>query len=304
LNPAAGKGVAQLLSGYASLVDAALDDVLRLEAAPEPLADAMRYGVLAGGKRLRPILALLACEMTGSPREWALTPACALELVHAYSLIHDDLPCMDDADMRRGKPANHIVHGQAMAVLAGDALQALAFEILCAPQPDGYSPELSARLAYELACAAGPTGMVGGQALDIQGGAELPEGHSPLDNLRRMHGMKTGALFRAALRMGCLAGGGSESLLRDLTAYAASFGLAYQIVDDILDVAGDQSLLGKPLGADERGGRLTYPAVAGPDGARELADLAVSDGLSSLAAYGDEAEGLRTLIRYIGRREA
>ncbi len=268
---------------------------LALEGAPENLARAIQYAVLGGGKRLRPVMALSACRMVSGHIEPALPAAAAVEMIHAYSLVHDDLPCMDDDDMRRGRPTTHRVFGEAGAVLAGDALQALAFECLVDSPVSGADV---ARMVGVLAGAAGPRGMVGGQALDIEGAA------TEAAELDEMHAHKTGALFRAAVLLGGIAGGASEALLDDLERYARAFGLVFQISDDLLDVSGDPRKTGRYRGSDADLGRRTYPGVLGVAASRDRMDALVAEGLSVLAPYGDGASDLAELLEFAARRDA
>ena len=222
------------------------------------LYDAMRYSLLTGGKRLRPVLVLEACRLCGGAVEDALPFAGAIEMVHTYSLIHDDLPCMDDDDLRRGRPTNHKVFGEANAVLAGDGLLTAAFETMLAPGQK-LPPERVLEAAGILARAAGGRGMVGGQVLDMAGeGRAL--GLTEVEELQRL---KTGALIRAAVEMGCAVAGGAEEQREALCRYADCLGLAFQIQDDILDVVGDEATLGKPIGSDVRSDKTTFVALKG-----------------------------------------
>lgn len=268
---------------------------------PPRLRQAMAYSVLDGGKRMRPLLAFAAAEALGGDWEAALVPAAAIELVHAYSLIHDDLPAMDDDVLRRGKPTCHVAFDEATAILAGDALQALAFELLAV------SPRLACghatRLAMvsELARASGRQGMVGGQALDIAAAGTL------LDeaDLGRMHGMKTGALIEAAVVTGALASNlAGETQLAQLRRFARLAGLAFQVRDDILDVEVETSELGKEQGKDARLGKPTYTSMLGLEGARERLAGLCAEALEALAPLGAPAEGLRALMRLIVERRA
>jgi farnesyl diphosphate synthase len=231
-------------------------------AAPAGLGDAMRYGVLDGGKRLRPLLVLAAAQAVQGHREAALRAACAVELIHAYSLVHDDMPCMDNDVLRRGKPTVHVKYGEAQAMLAGDAMQALAFEVLT--PDDGVAPELQARLCGLLARAAGHAGMAGGQAIDLASiGKALSE-----QQLRDMHRRKTGALLQASVLMGAACGMVSPSAWQALGAYGEALGLAFQVVDDILDVTQASETLGKTAGKDLHHNKPTYVSVLGLERAR------------------------------------
>jgi farnesyl diphosphate synthase len=246
-------------------VEAALEGFVPRDA-PAGLGEAMRYGVLDGGKRLRPLLVLAACEAVGGLREAALRAACAVELIHAYSLIHDDMPCMDNDVLRRGKPTVHVRYGEAQAMLAGDAMQALAFEVLT-PDAALVPPPLQARLCSLLARAAGHAGMAGGQAIDLSSIGK------PLDEaaLRDMHRRKTGALLQASVLMGAASGDPTPAAWAALADYGAAIGLAFQVVDDILDVTQESHTLGKTAGKDLHHNKPTYVSVLGLSAAREHA---------------------------------
>jgi geranylgeranyl pyrophosphate synthase len=265
-------------------VDAALDGYLPTPpACPAVLSEAMRYSVFAGGKRLRPILTLAAADAiaraTASSRDeaagLALPAACAIELIHTYSLIHDDLPAMDNDTLRRGRPTLHVVYGDGVAILAGDGLQAAAFTIL-ATAPDDPHEILAARklrVSDVIARAAGPVGMVGGQAIDLQAAGQVP-GHSVVldaEHLRGMHSRKTGAMIRASAVAGAVMASGTEAQIDAIDRFAAEIGLAFQIVDDILDVEGSAAELGKTAGKDAAATKTTYPALFGLNGARMMA---------------------------------
>ena len=270
-------------------------------AQPGPLAqvmESMRYSLFAGGKRLRPILLMAAADAVGSDGQRFLQSACALEMIHTYSLIHDDLPAMDDDDYRRGRLTNHKVFGEGMAILAGDGLLTLAFETLLS-QP-GVTPDVLVRVTSEVAQAAGPSGMVGGQAIDLGSEGQQP---SP-EVMKLMHRLKTGALFRASLRAGAMLGGGSDEDVRGLTDYAEQFGLAFQITDDILDVTGTEAVLGKPIGSDEKNNKATYVSVYSLPEAQRMAQEAVTDAVAALVRFGDRAWVLRSLAEYLLTRDS
>jgi geranylgeranyl diphosphate synthase type II len=256
---------------------------------PERLAQAMRYSVEAGGKRLRPVLALLAAEACGADPAEALPAACALELVHTYSLIHDDLPAMDDDDLRRGRPTCHKAFDEATAILAGDGLLTLAFELIARHIP---SAEASRACVLALAEGAGPSGMVGGQMADLQA-----EGRddATLEALEAIHRRKTGALLRSALRMGAAVAGAPESQTAALDAYGGAIGLAFQIIDDLLDVEGDETKLGKRVQKDSGHGKWTYPALLGVAESRARARRLAEEAVAALEPLGDRAEPLRRL---------
>ena len=265
--------------------------------APAGLGEAMRYAVLDGGKRLRPLLVLAACEAVGANAQAALRAACAVELIHAYSLVHDDMPCMDNDVMRRGKPTVHVRFGEARALLAGDALQALAFELLT-PE-DGVPPAMQARLCRELARAAGADGMAGGQAIDLASvGLQLSE-----DQLRQMHRLKTGALLQASVVMGAVCGQTPEGTLRALSDYGAAMGLAFQVVDDVLDVTQDSATLGKTAGKDAASDKPTYVSLMGLEAARAHAEALRAQALAALAASGlTDTRALAALADMVVRR--
>lgn len=276
--------------------------------APHPLGAAMRYSVLGGGKRLRPLLVFAAAEAVGvqvvsgaSGADGAvLRAACATELIHAYSLVHDDLPCMDNDVLRRGKPTVHVQFGEADALLAGDALQALAFELLTPNDPD-IAPTIQARLCRLLACAAGSEGMAGGQAIDLASvGTALDE-----VNLRRMHSLKTGALLAASVEMGAACGSDvSPQALSALRDYGAALGLAFQVIDDILDVTADSQTLGKTAGKDAANDKPTYVSLLGLQGARAEANGLLSQALDALARSGlADTSALAALARTVVERD-
>lgn len=264
----------------------ALDQALQLSSAPEALLAPMRYAALDGGKRIRPLLvfaaveAVLGVDIETAPahlRHAALQAACALECVHVYSLMHDDLPCMDDDDLRRGRPTTHVQYGEAMAMLAGDALQALAFDLLCATMP-GVPPDTQVHWCRTLARAAGANGMCGGQAIDLNAvGQRLDQ-----TQLEAMHAGKTGALFCASLLMGAQAAQASADLLSALDDFGRDLGLAFQVVDDVLDATADTVTLGKTAGKDAAQGKPTFASLMGVDGARAYAQLVMGRGLRRL----------------------
>ncbi|MBI6620757.1 (2E,6E)-farnesyl diphosphate synthase [Pseudomonas corrugata] len=283
-------------------VNAALDTLF---SAPGPelarLYEAMRYSVMNGGKRVRPLLAYAACEALGGQAEQANGAACAVELIHAYSLVHDDLPAMDDDDLRRGQPTTHKKFDEACAILAGDGLQSLAFSALLDPALSDCPAQVRLDMVNALALAAGPAGMVGGQAIDLGSvGLKLDQ-----DALEYMHRHKTGALIEASVRLGALASGrATPAQLQALQTYARAIGLAFQVQDDILDVESDTQTLGKRQGADVARDKPTYPALLGLDAAKayalELRDLA----LDALRPFDAAAEPLRDLARYIVERRS
>lgn len=261
-----------------NLIDNTLNDWLPpADAEPSQLHSAIRYSVLSGGKRVRPVLVFATAEAFGLNREKALAAACAVELIHAYSLIHDDLPAMDDDDLRRGMPTCHIKYGQATAILAGDALQAMAFEILC--NYGEHSATSRVDMIKTLSVASGSLGMVGGQAIDLDSVGQT----LCLDSLERMHNFKTGALIEASIILGAQSANiNTDDMLKPLQQYARSIGLAFQVQDDILDITSDTETLGKTQGADEARNKPTYPALLGLDGAKQKAQELHLDALKAL----------------------
>ena len=254
---------------------------------------AMEYSLMSGGKRVRPMLLMAAADAVNESGSKFLTIAAALEMIHTYSLIHDDLPAMDNDDLRRGKPTTHKVFGEAIAILAGDALLTLAFEVMLRQR--GVSHASILFVVDEVSQAAGVAGMIGGQAIDLESEGKKID----LETLKRMHIGKTGALFKAAIRSGAILAGASSSQLKALTNYANNFGLAFQITDDILDVTGDEKIFGKPIGSDERNQKSTYVTLTSLDEAKKLASEAVDNGVNALKIFGEEADFLRNLIKYL-----
>ncbi len=281
-------------------VEAALSRWVGVQA-PVLLGDAMRYAVQGGGKRLRPLLVLAASEAVGGNAEAALRAACSVELIHAYSLVHDDLPCMDNDVLRRGKPTVHVQFGEADALLAGDALQALAFELLT-PDDASVAPAVQARLCRLLARAAGSEGMAGGQAIDLASvGLALDEAR-----LREMHRMKTGALLQGSVEMGAACAPRVEPLaLQGLRGYGAALGLAFQVVDDILDVTADSATLGKTAGKDAAAHKPTYVSLLGLEGARAEAQRLLVEALAALERSGlADSAALHALGRMVVERDS
>jgi geranylgeranyl diphosphate synthase type II len=265
---------------------------------PARLHAAMHHSLFGGGKRLRPILALAACEAVGGKPEQALHAGCAIELLHTYTLIHDDLPAMDDDDLRRGRPTCHIAFDEATAILAGDALQTMAFEWLAESTPP--PPHTAADLVLELTRAAGSRGVIGGQMEDIA--AEGKPGDADL--LDFIHHHKTGDLLVASVRIGARCGGSSIEQLNALTTYARHAGLAFQIADDVLNATSTAEKLGKAVGSDAARGKLTYVSLHGLDAARAKASALVNESIGALNAFGPEADPLRAIARYIVDRES
>jgi len=277
------------------VIDSALDKYLPASSAPPGrLAEAMRYSVFAGGKRFRPVLAVLVSDSLGGKREYVIPAACALEMIHTYSLIHDDLPAMDDDDLRRGKPSSHKAFGEAMAILAGDALLTLAFEV-AADSPAAASP---ARLVAEMAKGAGPAGMVAGQVADVD--AEGRGGG--LAEVEYIHKHKTAALIRAAARIGAIAADANEAKVAAAGRFGEALGMVFQITDDILDVTAETTALGKTAGKDAAAGKLTFPAIAGLDGARQEAQSWAGEALKSLEQFAPTHTILSQLVPYVQGR--
>ncbi|HEY5522914.1 MAG TPA: farnesyl diphosphate synthase [Desulfuromonadaceae bacterium] len=282
-------------------VDAALDRFLPRETElPHSVHKAMRYSVFAGGKRVRPILMLAACQAVGGDTGRVIPAACAMEMIHTYSLIHDDLPAMDDDDFRRGNPTNHKVFGEAIAILAGDALLTEAFKLASdARFTDGCNPSGLLAVIHEIATCAGSYGMVGGQVVDMES-----EGRHDIDlaTVQYIHTHKTGALIKASVVAGALLGGAAGQQLAAITRYGEAAGLAFQIADDILDIEGTTEEIGKDAGSDEARGKATYPAVMGLTAAKEEAQSMMNEALGSLEIFGSEADPLREIARYIVQR--
>ena len=280
------------------LIEAALAE----ELAKTPVLDAtlrasMEYSLMAGGKRLRPILLMAAADAVGADGMKFLPVACALEMIHTYSLIHDDLPAMDDDALRRGKATNHVVYGDGIAILAGDALLTLAFTVIL--RQKDIPAETLLRVVDEISRAAGAEGMVGGQALDL----EAENRQITMEELRSVHRGKTGALFCAALRSGAILAGATEEQLAALTSYADHFGLAFQITDDILDVIGSAEEIGKPVGSDEKNNKSTYVSLTSLPEAQALARCTAEAAEEALSIFGSEADFLRGLVTYLVNRK-
>jgi len=288
------------LALYQARVEAAIERYLPASGTPPArLHEAMRYAVLGAGKRVRPVLCYLAGEAVGVPVEALDGPAAAVEMIHAYSLIHDDLPAMDDDDLRRGRPTTHRAFGEATAILAGDALQVLAFEVLASDPAMTRDPATRLGIIRTLAAASGTLGMAGGQAMDL-----AAIGHRlGIEEVEEMHRRKTGALIAASVAMAAASAPALEAARRQaLDGYGRALGLAFQIVDDLLDVEGEATIVGKPVRADAAADKPTYPAVAGVAAARERAEQLCREAVSALADFDARAEPLRQLARYIVER--
>jgi farnesyl diphosphate synthase len=301
MNPAgvAGSLLAEGISRIATEIDAAFDRLLPTpQDARARLVEAMRYAAIGGGKRLRPLLLTATAQMYGVSRDAALRAGVAVEAIHIYSLIHDDLPCMDDDALRHGKPTLHRAFDEATAVLAGDALQAFAFEVLADPATSG-DPFIRAELVQALASAAGPHGMAGGQMMDIVAETSAFD----LQAITRLQQLKTGALLGAAVEMGAILGRVPPEGRTHVRGYARDIGLAFQIADDLLDHEGDEMTAGKALRKDAEAGKQTFLSLLGAERAREQAHMLVDQAISHLSQQGSEADLLRALARYIVERD-
>lgn len=282
---------------YLEMINKRLDELLIKSSYNDDIVcDAMRYSVGNGGKRIRPVLVLECCRITGGDIEKALDFACALEFIHTYSLIHDDLPCMDDDDMRRGKPSCHKQFGEEYALLAGDALLTYAFEVIA---NSGFEADKNAKAVLCLAKNSGFNGMIGGQVVDLRS-----EGVSiSYERLKTMHALKTGCLIKCACQLGCIASGADNEVTASLVSYAENIGLAFQIVDDILDVTGTEEELGKPIGSDAESDKTTYVTLFGLEKAQVMADEATDNALKSIGNIKDN-EFLLTLAKTLASRKS
>jgi geranylgeranyl diphosphate synthase, type II len=297
-----GRALKEYLADRKTVIDQALAGYLPGEESYPPMIfQVVRYSVLAGGKRLRPILCLAAAEAIGGTYGPILPVACAIELIHTYSLIHDDLPAMDNDDYRRGRLTSHKMFGEDLAILAGDALLTEAFRLMTRRDlmPD-MPPERLLAAIGEIAHAAGWFGMVGGQVLDIRSEGESVD----RETLQRIHRLKTGMMIRVSLRAGAILADAADEQIESLSNYGEQVGLAYQIVDDILNVEGDRTLLGKETGSDAARGKVTFPAILGVEASRTRAEALIREALSSLAFFDERAEPLRRIARYILERKS
>lgn len=287
------------LDGLSDLINRKLEDymtyVLAGTAGQRKVAEAMAYSISAGGKRIRPVLTAEFCRVCGGTVEAALPAACALEMIHTFSLIHDDLPCMDDDDMRRGKPSCHAAFGEAQALLAGDALLNFAYEVISGGK--GISAETKLALITELSKATGVNGMIGGQVIDTTFEGKMTE-----TELLNMYSMKTGALLKCACKMGCISAGAEKEKISAAELYAEKLGLAFQIIDDILDVTGDEKLLGKPIGSDSDNGKTTYVTLNGVENSRKASETLTNEALSALDAFED-TQFLKELTLFLLKRD-
>jgi farnesyl diphosphate synthase len=295
--------LAGLLDAEANLVSGEVDDFFRrllpvTSDSRARLYEAMRHAAIGGGKRLRPLLTIAAAKLFAIARERAVRVGCAIEALHVYSLIHDDLPCMDDADLRRGKLSVHKAFDEAVAVLAGDSLHALAFEIL-SHQPTHDDPWVRSDLVLELARAAGPAGMAGGQMMDL-----VAEGQQlDLPAITRLQQLKTGALIEYSVEAACLMAKLPQEARTPYRGYARNIGLAFQIADDLIDHSGDSAAAGKPTGRDAHAGKATFVSLLGEDRARQQASFLVSQAIEHLSGHGEEADLLRAIARFAIERD-
>jgi geranylgeranyl diphosphate synthase type II len=288
----------EYLATRAAEVDAALDAFLpKAKEKPATIHAAMRYSLFAGGKRLRPILCLAAAEACGGDLESAMPPACAVEILHTYSLVHDDLPCMDDDDLRRGRPTCHKVYGEGMAVLTGDALLTEAFLILAQTSPAPRYP--TASYVAELALTGGSTKLIGGQVMDLEGeGKKLTKAQ-----LVKIHESKTAALLATSIRLGAMTANATDKQLEALTIFGRALGLAFQVIDDILDVTASTEVLGKTAGKDLAVEKATYPAILGLEKSRKEAAKLTQEAMDALLPFGKKAQRLREIADYLLKRE-
>lgn len=288
----------EYLATRAAEVDAALDAFLpKAKEKPATIHAAMRYSIFAGGKRLRPILCLAAAEACGGDLESAMPPACAVEILHTYSLVHDDLPCMDDDDLRRGRPTCHKVYGEGMAVLTGDALLTEAFLILAQTSPAKRYP--TASYVAELALTGGSTKLIGGQVMDLEGeGKKLTKAQ-----LVKIHESKTAALLATSIRLGAMTANATDKQLESLSVFGRALGLAFQVIDDILDVTASTEVLGKTAGKDLAVEKATYPAILGLEKSRKEAAKLTKEAMDALLPFGKKAKRLREIAEYLLKRE-
>jgi geranylgeranyl diphosphate synthase type II len=288
--------IKQYLHKKNKVIDSFISDYFKRQFKPIVLHEAMSYSLFAGGKRIRPILALASYEACGGNSDEIVPYASSLELLHTYSLIHDDLPSMDDDDLRRGKPTNHKVFGEAIATLAGDALLTEVFSILSGIAPPDTIKETNIlRAIREISEAAGPKGMVAGQVQDLISENGIPD----QETLEFIHMHKTTALICASVKLGPILHGSSKETLDALTEYGSNVGLAFQIIDDILDIEGNSEDIGKPVGSDEKVNKMTYPRLYGVEKSREIAAKHISEAISSISTFSEEADPLRGIALYI-----
>lgn len=285
---------------YQNMIETALKGYLpQGKYTEQTLVDSMEYSLMCGGKRIRPLLTLLFCELCGTDVKAALPYACAVEMIHTYSLIHDDLPCMDDDDYRRGKLSNHKVYGEDIATLSGDALQSLAFEIMLSNDAVALTTAQRAlKAAHTLAKYCGVLGMVGGQVIDIESESK----NAPLEILQEMDEKKTGALIKASCEMGCIIGGADDEMIQAAGKYAHSIGIAFQIVDDILDVTATAEELGKPVGSDTDNNKSTYVSLLGIDKCKALVSELTQEAIDALSVFDGDITALKDLALSLANR--
>lgn len=285
---------------YQNMIEAALKGYLpQGKYTEQTLVDSMEYSLMCGGKRIRPLLTLLFCELCGTDVKAALPYACAVEMIHTYSLIHDDLPCMDDDDYRRGKLSNHKVYGEDIATLSGDALQSLAFEIMLSNDAVvRTTAQRALKAAHTLAKYCGVLGMVGGQVIDIESESK----NAPLEILQEMDEKKTGALIKASCEMGCIIGGADDEMIQAAGKYAHSIGIAFQIVDDILDVIATAEELGKPVGSDTDNNKSTYVSLLGIDKCKALVSELTQEAIDALSVFDGDITALKDLALSLANR--
>ena len=288
------------LKEYAEIINSYLEKVLpQCDFGENVVHEAMNYSLSIGGKRIRPVLVLEFCRVCGGNIEDALCLAAALEMIHTYSLIHDDLPCMDNDDMRRGMPSCHIKYGYEYALLAGDGLLTAAFGVIAESEFAKKNPALAIKAVATLSSLAGANGMIGGQVIDLKN----ENRKAGLETLSKMDELKTGALIKCAALFGCFAANADEEKIQAATEYATKIGQAFQIVDDILDVTGDEKDLGKPIGSDKESGKSTYYTLLGLEKAQEYADRLTDEAVQALAVFGKESEFLKELAYMLARRK-
>lgn len=281
------------------LINAFIHDYFDVPLKPDLLKDSITYSLTAGGKRIRPILCIASHEACAGKTEHIVPYASALEFIHTYSLIHDDLPAMDNDDLRRGKPTNHKVFGEGMAILAGDALLTEAFRLLSS-NPSGFDTDLVLRVINEVAFASGITGMVGGQAADLIYETKEPD----RETLYFIHSHKTASLIKASVRIGGILAGCAVEGIESLSNYGEKIGLAFQIIDDILDIEGETDVIGKPKGSDEEKKKMTYPRLFGVERSREMASELIREAIDALSLFDEKADPLREIARYLVERES
>ena len=287
------------LNDKKALINSELDKIFKDFATSSLIVKAMKYSLMAGGKRIRPILCLAATEAAGGKLESSLPAACALEMIHTYSLIHDDLPAMDNDELRRGKPTCHIAFNEATAILAGDALLTLAFQILSIPVIKESQALVWLSVIHDISVAAGYKGMIDGQMKDIISEGTLLS----LVDLENMHALKTGALIEASIRCGAVLGNGSQKQIKQLGIYANNLGIAFQVTDDILNVVGNPTVMGKAIGTDKNRKKNTYPLIIGLNESKKFAAKIVNNALKAIEIFDNKADPLRAIARYIVKRK-